>query len=170
MFGLSDNNDNQYTDTTQMSASQTAPDNSHQGGAGLPAPGALSPTAGYPSTMPPVSATSQVAPGNPTATASTSGGISDVSLENAYIDSDQPSDKSKSTSNPVQPTAASLVHGSNEDELLKLKQQALQSLAPLVDHLEAANKITDEKIRAQALLDVVNEINYFTQQTSQGSK
>jgi hypothetical protein len=199
MFGLSDNNNNnQYTDTTQMSASQTAPDNSHQGGAGLPAPGTLSPTAGYPSAMPPVSATSQAAPGNPTATASTSGGISDVSLENAYIDSGQPSDKSQAASNPVQPTAASLVHGSNEDELLKLKQQALQSLAPLVDHLdqdpeakfkttmmmiqasdnadlipeayEAANKITDEKIRAQALLDVVNEINYFTQQTSQGSK
>ena len=28
---------------------------------------------------------------------------------------------------------------------------------------EAANQITDEKARAQALLDVVNEINYFTQ-------
>jgi hypothetical protein len=68
----------------------------------------------------------------------------------------------------------------------------LQDLAPLVDHLEqsneekfkttmmliqasdnsdlipdayeAANKIEDEKVRAQALLDVVNEINYFTQQ------
>jgi hypothetical protein len=29
---------------------------------------------------------------------------------------------------------------------------------------DAANQITDEKARAQALLDVVNEINYFTQQ------
>ena len=28
---------------------------------------------------------------------------------------------------------------------------------------DAANSITDEKIKAQALLDVVNEINYFTQ-------
>jgi hypothetical protein len=28
---------------------------------------------------------------------------------------------------------------------------------------EAAQKITDEKVRAQALLDIVNEINYFTQ-------
>jgi hypothetical protein len=28
---------------------------------------------------------------------------------------------------------------------------------------EAAQQITDEKVRAQALLDVVNEINYFTQ-------
>src|SRR5579862_4444434 len=79
--------------------------------------------------------------------------------------------------------------GSNDD-LIDLKQQALQNLQPLVSHLEqspeekfkttmmliqatdnsslvkqayeAANQITDEKARAQALLDVVNEINYFT--------
>jgi len=79
----------------------------------------------------------------------------------------------------------------NEDQLVGIKAQALSSLAPLVNHLdqtpeekfkttmmliqasdnsglvkeayEAANQITDEKARAQALLDVVNEINYFTQ-------
>ncbi len=28
----------------------------------------------------------------------------------------------------------------------------------------AAKEITDEKTRAQALLDIINEINYFTQQ------
>lgn len=83
----------------------------------------------------------------------------------------------------------------NNTELLGLKQQALQQLTPLVSHLEqtplekfrttmmliqasdnqallkdayeAAQKIEDEKIRAQALLDVVNEINYFTQQKEQ---
>lgn len=77
-------------------------------------------------------------------------------------------------------------------DLLALKQDALQQLSPLVGHLEqtpeekfrttmmmiqasddqslikaayeAAKQITDEKARAQALLDVVNEINYFTQQ------
>jgi hypothetical protein len=82
----------------------------------------------------------------------------------------------------------------NNDELLNLKREALEDLAPLVDHLdqspeekfkttmmmiqatddssmvkqayEAATSITDEKIRAQALLDIVNEINYFTQQQS----
>jgi hypothetical protein len=76
------------------------------------------------------------------------------------------------------------------DDLLNIKQQALQNLQPLVSHLEqppeekfkttmmliqasdnaalvkqayeAASQITDEKARAQALLDVVNEINYFT--------
>ncbi len=78
----------------------------------------------------------------------------------------------------------------NADELLGIKKEALQSLTPLVGELEqsptekfktimmllqasdnpelvkeayeAANKIEDEKAKAQALLDVVNEINYFT--------
>jgi hypothetical protein len=78
-----------------------------------------------------------------------------------------------------------------DDNLLHLKQQAIRNLEPLVTHLEqtpeekfkttmmliqasdnpalvkdayeAAQKITDEKARAQALIDVVNEINYFTQ-------
>lgn len=77
-------------------------------------------------------------------------------------------------------------------DLLELKQSALHDLSPLIGVLEqspeekfrttmmmiqasddqtllptalnAAKQIADEKIRAQALLDVVNEINYFTQQ------
>lgn len=77
-------------------------------------------------------------------------------------------------------------------DLVSIKQQALQQLSPLVGHLEqspeerfrttmmmiqatddqtllpkaydAANQILDEKVKAQALLDVINEINYFTQQ------
>lgn len=81
--------------------------------------------------------------------------------------------------------------GGSED-LLHIKQQALQHLSPLVGHLDqspeekfrttmmmiqasddqslikeaydAAEKISDDKARAQALLDVINEINYFTQQ------
>lgn len=79
----------------------------------------------------------------------------------------------------------------NGDALVSIKEQALNNLAPLVGHLdqtpeekfkttmmliqasdnsslvkeayEAAQQIPDEKVRAQALLDVVNEINYFTQ-------
>lgn len=82
-----------------------------------------------------------------------------------------------------------------DDELINIKQQALHHLAPLVNQLEqtpeerfkttmmmiqasdnaalikdaydAANSISDEKARAQALLDVVNEINYFTQHQNQ---
>lgn len=84
------------------------------------------------------------------------------------------------------------------DELLSLKHEALEQLSPLVPHLDqnpeerfrtlmmmiqasddhtkikdayqAAKKIEDDKVRAQALLDVVNEINYFTQNKQQGQK
>ena len=77
------------------------------------------------------------------------------------------------------------------NDLIDIKQQALTQLSPLVSHLDqnpeekfrtlmmmiqasddhakikeayaAAQAITDEKTRAQALLDIVNEINYFTQ-------
>ena len=80
----------------------------------------------------------------------------------------------------------------DSEDLTTLKQQALQQLSPLVSHLdqtpeekfrttmmmiqasddktliksalEAAQQISDDKARAQALLDVINEINYFTQQ------
>lgn len=86
----------------------------------------------------------------------------------------------------------------NDDELLDIKQQALQQLTPLVGHLdqtpeeefrttmmmiqaadnqelvskayEAAQKIQDEKSRAQALLDIVNEINYFTQHNNEAEE
>lgn len=77
------------------------------------------------------------------------------------------------------------------EDLVALKKKALDLLSPLVEHLDqtpeerfrttmmiiqasddqskvqlaydAAEKIEDEKVRAQALLDIVNEINYFTQ-------
>lgn len=76
-------------------------------------------------------------------------------------------------------------------DLAAIKLEALSKLTPLVGHLdqspeerfrttmmmiqasdnqelvkdayEAANSIEDESARAQALLDVINEINYFTQ-------
>lgn len=85
----------------------------------------------------------------------------------------------------------SSVSTTDEDDLLAIKKEALQDLSPLVDKLDqspdekfrttmmmiqasddktlikraydAAKNISDEKERAQALLDIVNEINYFTQ-------
>lgn len=82
--------------------------------------------------------------------------------------------------------------GDDLNKLIELKQKALSELNPLVEHLDqnneekfntlmmmiqasddqslikqaydVANNITDDKARAQALLDIVNEINYFTQQ------
>lgn len=87
------------------------------------------------------------------------------------------------------------MHAQTPEELISIKQEALQSLKPLVGHLEqtpeerfrttmmmiqasddqslipdayeAAKSIEDDKVRAQALLDVVNEINYFTAQHAQ---
>lgn len=100
------------------------------------------------------------------------------------------------TSAPIMPpptttTSFSIPATPLVDDLLSLKQQALQELTPLLAQLDqtpeekfrttmmmiqaadnqsliptayqAAHQITDEKIRGQALLDVVNEINYFTQ-------
>jgi hypothetical protein len=77
-----------------------------------------------------------------------------------------------------------------DEDLMSIKKKALQQLAPLVHQLdqepeekfktmlmmiqasddktmlsaayETAQTISDEKSRAQALLDIVNEINYFT--------
>jgi len=83
---------------------------------------------------------------------------------------------------------------SQNQGLITIKKNALEQLFPLVDHLdqkpeekfktllmmiqasddqsmiqtayEIAQQIPDEKLKAQALLDVVNEINYFTQKTA----
>ncbi len=104
---------------------------------------------------------------------------------NPFVTAAPVSDDNNQPSPVVIPAAGS-------DELLDIKQEALQALTPLVGHLEqtpeekfrttmmmiqasddqsllreaydAAKQISDEKARAQALLDVVNEINYFTQQ------
>jgi len=94
----------------------------------------------------------------------------------------------------VQPAKTEVDNGfTQDDDLISIKKKALQQLAPLVNQLdqepdekfktmlmmiqasddktmlndayETAQKISDEKIRAQALLDIVNEINYFTHQT-----
>ncbi len=96
------------------------------------------------------------------------------------------------TATPPAPVATTPATDAPNDALLHIKQQALQHLSPLLGHLDqspeekfrttmmmiqasddqtlvkeayaSAQAIPDEKIRAQALLDIVNEINYFTQQ------
>lgn len=93
------------------------------------------------------------------------------------------------TGTPALSTTTSVSGDANE--LIDIKQQALTQLSPLLGHLdqtpeekfrttmmmiqasdnhslvktayEAAQQIQDEKVRAQALLDIINEINYFTQ-------
>lgn len=110
-----------------------------------------------------------------------------------FTDSPSPVSPSSDTGNPD--TSAAPTTPPNNDQLLNIKQQALQQLTPLLGHLEqdpeekfrttmmmiqaadnheliqeayqAAQAIQDDKVRAQALLDIVNEINYFTHNKSQ---
>jgi hypothetical protein len=111
--------------------------------------------------------------------------------QSAAAPQDQPADDGAPAPVP-EPTTGIEDSGGSHDDLLTIKQEALQALSPLVGHLDqspeekfrttmmmiqasddqsllreaydAAKQIGDEKTRAQALLDVVNEINYFTQQ------
>ncbi len=93
---------------------------------------------------------------------------------------------------PVTPSDdTSTTNAPTNSDLMDIKQKALEHLTPLVDHLdqtpeekfrttmmmiqasddekligsafESAKEIKDDKERAQALLDVINEINYFSQ-------
>lgn len=97
-------------------------------------------------------------------------------------------------SNPVQTqeeAGTTMSAPIDTEKLNAMKQQAMEHLDPLVDHLdqspeetfkttmmmiqandnhhlldkalEAAKNITDDKERAQAMLDIINEINYFSQ-------
>lgn len=103
----------------------------------------------------------------------------------------QPTDHNASNGHSGSQAAPQLEDGQSS-ELLSIKQEALSSLTPLVGHLEqspeekfrtlmmmiqasddhsklkeaydTAKQISDDKERAQALLDVINEINYFTHQ------
>lgn len=109
--------------------------------------------------------------------------IQDDSTDDKPVEPDMPDPEEKDDSDLVDLSS---------HELIEIKQKALGELNPLMSHLdqtpeekfkttmmmiqasddqtlvkdayEAAQKITDEKARAQALLDIVNEINYFTQQ------
>lgn len=170
MFGI-DNNQNQ---SAQNVMTAPTPDMSGQAGTGSPS----APPMPNPTMTPPRLTLNPLPP-----TPQHSNSLQNVELEKKELMVPGPpvGDSSKVPS----PT------GSADDSLLDIKKQALQSLSPLVGQLdqspeesfkttmmliqatdnpeliqsayEAANKITDEKARAQALLDVVNEINYFTQ-------
>jgi hypothetical protein len=157
MFGINDSNQK----------------NNSQGAADPPAPLPPSPFMDNPSSAPEPSGPAASAPSLP-----------DIPPIND--DSDTPAPPAPPTDN------------NQGGDLVGLKTQALNSLAPLVGHLdqtpeekfkttmmliqasdnsqlvkdayEIANQIPDEKVRAQALLDVVNEINYFTQKDKDEKK
>lgn len=155
MFGSNDNKDNPQTGQNYHGSSDGS--------------------AGHASPAPVHGPFSNISPGGPAAPSMPPAPINDIS---------PPLPPSPTSSEPT-------------GDLLDIKHQALESLAPLVSHLdqsaeekfkttmmliqasdnsqlinqayEAANQIADEKIRAQALLDVVNEINYFTHQKNNQS-
>ncbi len=109
--------------------------------------------------------------------------MSDTTPVMPAITNDAASDTS--TSSPEQ----------KNDELMDIKKEALMELSPLVNQLdqsadekfetlmmmiqasdnkslvpqafESAKNISDDKKRARALLDVINEINYFNQKDKQ---
>jgi hypothetical protein len=136
-----------------------------------------------------------LAPDNNTATAMPPAPLqNDDDAASDFIMTDTPEDRmsvpapSVVTDSVVTPAPKT---GVANDDLLQIKQEAMQQLSPILDHLEqapeekfrttmmmiqasdndklipvayeAAKAISDEKVRAQALLDIVNEINYFTQ-------
>ncbi|HVS79326.1 MAG TPA: hypothetical protein VHD84_03530 [Candidatus Saccharimonadales bacterium] len=122
-------------------------------------------------------------------------GISDNDQNNNVADDITHSDDTSAMDTNSDDSPSDNTSGDNsppdDNNLIDIKQQALSSLSPLINHLdqtpeekfktlmmliqasdnshlikdayEAANQIGNEKARAQALLDVVNEINYFTQ-------
>lgn len=141
-----------------------------------PAADSPTPTSGLDTTAEEVDATAQIAE----AMAADSTPATDTS---------NPTQESENTTNPAvsNTTPAADLNG--------LKQEVMQHLSPLVgqldqspeekfrttmmmiqasdnhtlikDAFEAAKQITDDKSRAQAFLDVINEINYFSQSSNQ---
>lgn len=140
-------------------------------------------------TPPPAPAVEEpaAAPAEPTATEP-----ADTQVEEPVVAPAEPVDDTGGEDQaPVMPEVAEADRGTgNFSELQDIKQSALSELSPLVEHLEqgpedrfntllmmirasddsslvkpayeAAQKIDDDKKRAQALLDVVNEVNYLT--------
>lgn len=109
--------------------------------------------------------------------------------DNSQEDVNPPDDITDDPSPPA--VSDPISDDSADDDLSDIKRQALEQLSPLVhkldqtpeekyktimmmiqasdnqdlisDAYEAAQKITDEKAKAEALLNIVNEINYFSQ-------
>lgn len=200
MFGNDDQNQNSNSalapnaPATDMPASDTA--------AGVVAPDEVAAAPAAPEVQADAAVSAPSAPTIPdpmvTPAAQPEAGINGVAMQNAYIEPGPQIGPAKPAEPDSAPTAAAMINtptpAATDPDLAQIKQQALQSLEPLVGQLDqapeekfktvmmliqasdnskmlkeaygAASQITDEKTRAQALLDIVNEINYFTQQAS----
>jgi hypothetical protein len=173
-------------DDTQQPASQVPPADTGALSAAMPDPLSVGSTATPPAgfSLPTPSPDTSAAPA--TADDASAPELPGSSLSMPTIP--DPASTTAPASNPSNPVPVS-------DDLLSIKQQALDQLSPLVSHLDqtpeekfrttmmmiqasdnkdlikdafdAAQQINDEKARAQALLDVINEINYFSQKEDQ---
>jgi hypothetical protein len=176
------------------------PQQGNQGGMPLPQPDATL-THGSSATVTPPSHQAPALPtGDDDQAGSSAPAVDDSANDTAgdYIMDDAPAAATPDPAPAASVSSVAAVDTSDvsTDELLDIKQGALQQLTPLLGHLDqspeerfrttmmliqasdnqallkaaydAAQQIEDEKTRAQALLDVVNEINYFTQQSGEG--
>lgn len=172
------------------------PQQGNQGGMPLPSPDGTLNHDGAAAATPPAHQ-DQAAPADNDQASSTAPAVDDSAVNDTagdFIMDDAPT----AAPDPAPAATASSTPAGDvsTDELLDIKQGALQQLTPLLGHLEqspeeqfrttmmmiqasdnqallktayeAAQQIEDEKTKAQALLDVVNEINYFTQQGEGG--
>lgn len=192
MFG--NDNDQSQDNMSGAPAPTTSLGNSVFPPVGTPVPAAPVEPSGPPTTLP-TPTTPAASPLTPT---DSNHMTLDELADSVGAKPDEPAVAADPAYAPAEPAAATTTDvsapssaSSNDDELLNIKQQALQNLSPLVSKLdqtplekfkttmmmiqasddqsliktayEAAKQITDEKEKAQALLDIVNEINYFTQ-------
>ncbi len=181
MFGLDNKDDDKQDEAPAVQPAPAQPANNDLLGIDDDTPAAtpVDPTAGAPAIPAPDPTPSNDPLGAPT-----------LPSVNNQIDDQSGDEQPASPTNDTPPTTPA-PSSSTDDELLDIKREALQELSPLIDHLDqsaeekfrttmmmiqasdnqalipqafsTAKQISDDKKRAQALLDVVNEINYFTQ-------
>lgn len=145
------------------------------------------------STVTPSVSTVPDGPVNDDNAATSDAGVPDFDTSNISLPADDNANtKEDNATSPAPVPPEDLLTSGGNDDLINIKQDALKQLSPLVGHLdqspeekfrttmmmiqasddqslvktayEAAKEISDDKVRAQALLDIINEINYFTQQ------
>lgn len=111
--------------------------------------------------------------------------------EESDLDEPKPAEPATAPTATISTHTTPTIEPADPKNLAQLKEEALGHLEPLVEHLggtpeevfkttmmmiqandnhkliekalEAARKIEDDKVRAKAMLDIINEINYFSQ-------
>ena len=124
MFGLSENNDKNNSNTPTNGVDNTM--NPSSNGVSSPDPSAPSDP-----NLAAASAELVAATKGTGAPQVNSGSVNDVNLGDAYKANDPLNAKPDADAAQTKPTTASLPSNTPEDDLIKLKQQALQNLAPL---------------------------------------